>query len=447
MLLELRYLRPIERWICEVSSVHIQVARNRNEASVSSDGQQGASPRPTGTYGRFTHAPQPPDHAENLPSRAMKSGQSTFSAEHPALRMPANPYSDLPASAWWHRGVVEAGSDLNPIVSPKFSVDSRTKIATCGSCFAQHLGRYLARGGHNWFVTELAPPLMTAEEAKEYQYGLFSARFGNVYNTRGLLQLLQRAFGSWESDEPPWETPDGRTVDPFRPHVQPGGFADVQEMLFDRSYHLEKVRQMVLGMEVFVFTLGLTEMWQRLSDGTALPSCPGTHFGAFDPSIHGFHNLTLAEVVEDLEGVVALLGERNPEAKILLTVSPVPLVATASGGHVLSSTTYSKSVLRVAAETLKARHAHLDYLPAYEIITGPHARGHAFAEDLRSVREPAVRHVMKCFFDAYSSDDRAFESSDVIMASAAPLQQAAGGPDVLSAICDEDMLKKAYGIE
>ena len=72
---------------------------------------------------------------------------------------------------------------------------------------------------------------------------------------------------------------------------------------------------------------------------------------------------------------------------ILLTVSPVPLTATASGSHVLVSSTYSKSVLRAVAGDLCSECKHIDYFPSYEIITNPRLHSSAFANNLRSVRE------------------------------------------------------------
>ena len=80
----------------------------------------------------------------------------------------------------------------------------------------------------------------------------------------------------------------------------------------------------------------------------------------------------------------------NPRVKVILTVSPVPLVATAEEAHVLVATTLSKSVLRVAAEVVSARGRDVAYFPSYEIITGPQARGRYFAEDLRSVTDEGV---------------------------------------------------------
>src|SRR5207302_4807532 len=38
------------------------------------------------------------------------------------------------------------------------------------------------------------------------------------------------------------------------------------------------------------------------------------------------------------------------------------------------------------------------YFPAYEIVTGNFSRGSYFAEDLRSIREEGVKHVMSLFF-------------------------------------------------
>jgi hypothetical protein len=88
-------------------------------------------------------------------------------------------------------------------------------------------------------------------------------------------------------------------------------------------------------------------------------------------------------------------------ARFILTVSPVPLVATMEDRSVLVSTTYSKSVLRVAAEEVAAAQGGVAYFPSYEVITGNHASGRYFAEDLRDVTEAGVAHVMRLFMRHY----------------------------------------------
>jgi hypothetical protein len=211
-------------------------------------------------------------------------------------------------------------------------------------------------------------------------------------------------------------------------------------MRHDRKIHLTAVRRLVEELDVFVFTLGLTEMWERIDDGTAFPVCPGCGAGTFDRDTYRFRNLTVRETIEDLEESIALIMDHNPSAKILLSVSPVPLIASYSQNHVLSATTYSKSVLRVAAEEVRNNHAHVDYLPAYEIITGPQARGRYIAEDLRNVLEPGVARVMQCFFDTFSTSS---DLPDTVDRSTTPFPSAPHTIDLVSLLCDEEHLTKS----
>ena len=88
---------------------------------------------------------------------------------------------------------------------------------------------------------------------------------------------------------------------------------------------------------------------------------------------YAFVNFTVPETVEDLTGFLASLRSVNSKAKVILTVSPVPLVATYEDRHVLVSTTTSKAVLRVAATEVSSAHAWVDYFPSYEIITRDHS--------------------------------------------------------------------------
>ncbi|MFM9937658.1 MAG: GSCFA domain-containing protein, partial [Novosphingobium sp.] len=94
----------------------------------------------------------------------------------------------------------------------------------------------------------------------------------------------------------------------------------------------------------------------------------------------------------------AILKAVNPGARMLLTVSPVPLIATATDQHVLPATIYSKSVLRAVAGDLAADHAEIHYFPSYELIIGHPSRGMFFDPDLREVNDFGVNLVMNQFF-------------------------------------------------
>lgn len=316
-----------------------------------------------------------------------------------------HPYRNLPAYTRWSLAVAEpAYPEVNPVVGFPFKVGPQDKVATAGSCFAQHIARRLKASGYNYFVAEPGHPLAQESLAEKYNYRVFSARYANLYTTRQLVQLIERAYGERQPLADHWELPNGRFVDPLRPTIEPNGFSSLAELEADRRQHLASVRRMFEELDVFVFTLGLTEAWVDNVDGTVFPVCPGVAGGNFDPDRHIFHNFGVGEVVEDLRVAIGRILAVNPSARFILTVSPVPLIATAEDRHVLVSTTYSKSVLRVACDEIaRAFPERVGYFPSYEIIMGTFNRGRYFAPDLRSVTEEGVSHVMRIFMETVST--------------------------------------------
>lgn len=328
--------------------------------------------------------------------------------------MKKTPYSNQKDYAFWDKGVVNIDKkEINPFVSTKFKITRNQKIATAGSCFAQHIARHLKKSGFNFYIAERAHPLINEDLSLEYGYEDFSARYGNVYTIRQLLQLFQMAFGRFNPQEKAWKSSDGCWIDPFRPKVQPGGFRSQQELSFDRMQHLRAVKKMFLDLDIFIFTMGLTECWSSRSDGAVFPICPGVAGGQFSKKKYFFSNLSFTENKNDLILFIESLKKINPRAKVILTVSPVPLIATATDNHILTATSYSKAVLRCLCEEIQAKYKHIMYFPSYEIITSAFNRGAYFGSDLRSVTEDGVEHVMKVFLGMFSSNSKYINSMKI----------------------------------
>ena len=343
-----------------------------------------------------------------------------------------HPYAHLPAQQFWKQAVGnQSMADIDPVTDGDFSITPQSRIATAGSCFAQHIARALRQRGYQPLLTEAPPLELDRDEATRRNYGVYTARFGNIYTARQLLQLLQRAYGDFTPQEDIWWRADGRCVDAFRPEIEPDGFVDVATLHAARDTHLAAVRTMFETLDTFIFTLGLTEAWRSTLDGAVFPLAPGVVAGEMDEQRHAFVNFDVTEVVADLEAFQARLCAINPAARLLFTVSPVPLAATYEPRHVLTANSYSKSVLRVAAEQLCQRHAHCHYFPSYEIITGNHARGIYFDSDLRTVTPAGVAHVMRLFFAHCAPDQVVPQPDDELM-------QEARENDRL--VCEEDRL-------
>ncbi|WP_410211799.1 GSCFA domain-containing protein [Aquirhabdus sp.] len=314
----------------------------------------------------------------------------------------SNPYKGLENFQFWRRSISTTDyHTFDPIVQPKFRLRKDEKIATAGSCFAQHIARRLSAIGFNYYVPESGEGL-SDQERKERGFGMFSARYGNIYTVRQLVQLFDEAFETRASSELPWLREDGRYIDPFRPNIEPQGFKDAKGVLEERSKHLKHVKDMFLNADVFVYTLGLTEGWMSKTSGDVFPLAPGVSGGSFNETDYAYKNFSVIEVMADLNAFLQRLKSVNAKIKVLLTVSPVPLIATFEKQHVLVSTTYSKSVLRVAAETASREYDWVEYFPSYEIITGNFNLGKYYEDDLREVNSNGVSHVMRCFLRHYA---------------------------------------------
>lgn len=304
---------------------------------------------------------------------------------------------------------------ISGLWQPRLRIKARTRIVTAGSCFAQHFSRALVARGYNWLDFEPGPVGLTADQKRDYNYGVFSFRTGNIYTPRMLRQWLSWAFELEPQPTEVWEA-DGRFYDPFRPAIEPGGFASADEVIASRAVTLAAIRAAVQGAHVFVFTMGLTEAWQNRETGLEYAVCPGTIAGSFDPEAHVFVNHRFAPLLADLLAAQRIMQRQNRGLRLLLTVSPVPLTATASGAHVLSATSHSKSLLRAVASEALQEHAGIDYFPSYEIITHPAYRGMFYAPNMRSVLPEGVDHVMKCFFADQSAQFAPGEAAPAVIA-------------------------------
>jgi hypothetical protein len=311
-----------------------------------------------------------------------------------------SPYSDLPARSFWKGAVSRRSPEtVSGLWHPKFSFARETRIATAGSCFAQHIARYLRARKAIVVNLERSPPGLSAANAAKYGYGIYSARYGNIYTVRHLLQLTEEALGRFAPSDAVWER-DGRFFDAMRIGVEPAGLPSAEAVRQHRLQHLGRVQSLFARADVFVFTLGLTEAWTHRESGTVYPTAPGTIAGSYRPDVHAFRNFDFLEVYEDFVAFRRLAMEQNPGMKFLLTVSPVPLAATATDQHVLVATTYSKSALRAAAGKLAETFENVDYFPSFDFLTGAFTRGAFHSDDARQITQAGVEAVMRIFFEA-----------------------------------------------
>ena len=343
-----------------------------------------------------------------------------------------HPYKQFPPRQFWQQAV--SGKPWAEVLrheAGKFRITAQDSVASAGSCFAQRISRVIIESGLDYGYYETPHPLMPAALAQAQGYGSFSCRYGNVYTTRQLLQLVKEALGltppihAFSADEA------GRVFDLMRPNINKTGFDSVDEAVADRAYHLQCVARMLAEADVFIFTLGLTETWLDAATGVVYGSHPGVITHRPSPVALQALNLDYLACYNDLVQVFNLLHGVNAGLRFILTVSPVALAATHQPQNVLVATAYSKAVLRAVAGRFAELMPQVDYFPSFEIFNLAQSFGQFLSEDLRDVSPRGVQVAMDNF-RAMFLDLSA--SAPAATAAAAPVKASAAAADVE---CDE----------
>ena len=284
---------------------------------------------------------------------------------------------------------------LTPLIQPDFKVRRSDKLFAIGSCFARGIEGALL--GRKFDVVSAAPEFASLATIGPQVTGL---GFTNRYNTYSIANEL-----GWALD-PSAEFPEASIVDlsdglAYDPHTNPTLPPGDRAETLRRRNILRAVNARVADCRVVIVTLGLIEVWRDLAADTYLNTTPPPAAIALHPGRYEFHASNFAENCTNLERIHDLFDRfGHPETEIVVTVSPVPLMATFTRQDIIVANTYSKSLLRTAAQEWAAAHDNVHYFPSYEIVMNS-ARDAAWLEDLRHVQGRLVNHIMDIFLKHY----------------------------------------------
>ncbi len=291
--------------------------------------------------------------------------------------------------------------DMLPYVIGDKIMDKTTPIGSAGSCFAVEIAEVLQKENFNYVITELGDNPNEEALIDGYELGsgkaMYSANFGILFNTPSLRQIAEKAFSEREFNQYFLQIENGLYMDPYRENVY---FKSKENYLRDYPKHVEAIKQVLLQSEVFIFTAGLNECWQ-LNDGTVLSRNPrGGFYHLIEHRV-----LTVEENINNMWTFFNTVKRHNPKFKLILTLSPVPLLATGRGEthHILEANTHSKAVLRVAIEEVVKMHKDIYYLPSYELVT--ECMPNPWKADHRHVTPETVSKVISMFKEMYVKDE------------------------------------------
>lgn len=273
---------------------------------------------------------------------------------------------------------------------PGFTLDMTSRFFCMGSCFARNIEEHLIVRGANVLSRKIVSP------AEDWPWRVNG--FMNKFTTQSMLQELR-----W-LEAPPADPTDYlvETAKGWRDlQLAPELVATTLERALERRRYLaEEYFPRLRQADIVLMTLGLNEVWLDRKLDVRLNAPPSLWNVRREPERYVLEVTDVNDNVAALEEIRDRLKALNPEMKIVVTVSPVPMGATFSGRDVAVANTLSKSTLRAAAELFQAAHDDVDYFPSYEIVTLS-SRDYAYAADCLHVADRIVSHVMARFLELY----------------------------------------------
>jgi hypothetical protein len=184
---------------------------------------------------------------------------------------------------------------------------------------------------------------------------------------------------------------------PIPPH-----FADTTGI---DNHQIQEVRQRLSTAEVFILTFGLS-LCTYDEVGNLYITKTSADEGADASTKKVMRQTTVEENEAAILHCIKLLRTLCPNAAIVLTLSPVPLIGSISHNASVPSNMISKSVLRIALDKVMWRRVDgVYYWPSYEIVNwyGNHVE-RAYGDDdrdARHVRQKVVDTIADQFLAHY----------------------------------------------
>lgn len=274
---------------------------------------------------------------------------------------------------------------------PKFTLQPGATVFCIGSCFARNVEEHLI---YNGVAVSSRRMVAHQDEWAGRPNGIV-----NKFTTPSMANEIR-----WAAD------PSLLTEKMFTPAAD-GLYHDMQLAPGNKPMMLERqiARRRYLSTDYFprifeadviVMTLGLDECWHDREAGVDLNGPPSLWTVKAQPDRYVVRALDYAETLRALEEMASIVAARNPTARFVVTVSPVPIALTFACTDPVVATIRAKSMLRTVAETFCAGRADADYYPSYEMVTMS-PRAEAFRSDCRHVTDDIVGKVVGQFIRLY----------------------------------------------
>jgi tetratricopeptide (TPR) repeat protein len=245
-------------------------------------------------------------------------------------------------------------------------ITKSTRFFTMGSCFARNLSRNLINSGYVSHHMEISEYINTT--------------FAN------------RVFVDWLSD---------REID--------DAIRDRITSLLPPGWSKENTLKVIGSSDVFILTLGVAPaFFDRATGDFVLPRSTALNSRVLAEK-YRFRTTSVQENVDNVRYVLDFVRKISPGIKFVVTVSPVPLVASFEYESAVQADCLSKSTMRLVAHEVvnNSNISNILYWPSFEVFrwAGSHAGNYYAADDGAAwhVSEEKVAGTINAFIEMFSA--------------------------------------------
>ncbi len=249
------------------------------------------------------------------------------------------------------------------ITTPKSRISYKDVILSVGSCFAENIYSKL----HELFFNIKCNP------------------FGTLYNSASVLKMFRLAESGKELTKDDLIFYDGE----WHSFYHNSEFSDEnpEVCLSKINSSIFELNKLLSDLDTVIITFGTSYVYEHIERKMIVSNChkiPQKYFRRKFLSVeeNAFYINRIIEIVEKF----------NPEAKIILTVSPVRHVKDGLHNNQLSKASLLLALEKVLGENEKAM-----YFPSYEILNDDLRDYRFYAADLTHPNEVAINYIYEKF--------------------------------------------------
>jgi len=240
-------------------------------------------------------------------------------------------------------------------------------VMLMGSCFSDNIGRKL----------------------EAFKFNVLINPFGTLYNPHSIFNLVDNISSELNNlDEK--EIVFHQGIYRYLGFHSAISSPDKKQLTDYAATAFRNSTQFLSGAKWLIITLGTAIVYLFKESGSIAANCHKLPPNRFERQM-----MTVEEIIQEFDKMMKSLTKINSNIQIMLTVSPVRHLKEG-----FENNQVSKSILRLACDSIATRNDNVVYFPAYEIMMDDLRDYRFYAEDLVHPNSLAIEYIWEKFMDS-----------------------------------------------